>query len=95
MGADAAGRRCTGIMDAMSTSESKKTEVLNARGSNSQSGRRNPADARIATHTATPMKGKRSLCSTNFTFTTALVATAATKMSPTIPTRVQSRGMGS
>src|SRR5207249_11259388 len=46
--ADACGKRSTGIIEASNTSESRKMELRNAPGSSSQSGRRIPADMRIA-----------------------------------------------
>jgi len=66
-------------------------ELLNERGSTSQSGRRIPADATIATHTVAPMKGKLSECSGTFVFTITLVASASIKIGPTIPIRAQSK----
>ncbi len=55
---EAAGSFSTGIIDAQSTSESRKIEPLTASGNTSQSGRRAATEIRIATHTAAPIKGK-------------------------------------
>src|SRR5207245_10094096 len=87
---EASGNRSTGIIEAISTSESRKMELRNARGSTSQSGRRIPKDMRMATQTATPMNGKRSVCSGNFVCTVTLAASASTRINPTMPIRAQS-----
>ena len=55
-----ASGRSTGIIDAMSTSDSRKTLPLTAPGTTFQSGVRHFAVARITNHTVTPMNGKLS-----------------------------------
>src|SRR5437773_6320108 len=87
---EASGNRSNGIIDAISTSESRKMELRNARGGTSQSGRRIPKDMRMAIQTATPMNGKRSVCSGNFVFTITFAASARIRINPTIPIRAQS-----
>ena len=57
---DAAGSLSTGIMEAQVTSASRKIVPLVASGNRLQSGLRNGAVTRIASPTATPMKGKLS-----------------------------------
>ena len=60
---EAGGSLSTGIIEAHSTSDSRKTEPLMVSGSTSQSWRRTPTVIMMATHTATPMKGKCSASS--------------------------------
>ena len=88
---DAIGKRSTGIIEAINTSESRKIALRNALGSTSQSGRRKEIDKRIATQTATPIKGNCSACCRNLTFTTTFVASASVRIRPTMPIRIQSR----
>ncbi|MNC91930.1 hypothetical protein D3C83_82720 [compost metagenome] len=57
---EAAGSFSTGIMEAHRMSESRKMLPWNDSGSRPQSGLRHGTHARIATHTAAPMNGKRS-----------------------------------
>ena len=90
VGHEAAGSFSTGIIDAHVTSARRKMEPFAASGSASQSGRRSPTVDRIASQTATPMKGNVSAAAANRRFTTTLVEIAATRMSATIPTRIQS-----
>ena len=84
------GKRSTGIIEAIKTSESRKIELLRVRGSTSQSGRRIPMEITIAVQTATPMNGKLPECFGNFVFTVMFAATATTRISATIPIRIQS-----
>src|ERR1700674_4158756 len=55
--ADAGGSFSTGIIEAHVTSESRNTVPLKVSGNTSQSGRRSGRLARIASQTATPIKG--------------------------------------
>ena len=88
--ADAGGSCSTGIIDAMVTSESRKTEPLRVSGMTSQSGRRIGIDSRIAAHTAAPRKGKLSAISGKVVLMKTLVAMANARIMPTMPTRAQS-----
>ena len=56
--ADAGGSFSTGIIEAQLTRLSRNSEPLKVSGRISQSGRRKGTEIRIATQTATPMKGK-------------------------------------
>ena len=58
VGQDATGRLSTGIIEAQTTSESRKSEPLKVSGSTSQSWRRTFTVRTRATQTATPMNGK-------------------------------------
>ena len=58
LGHEAAGKCCTGIMDAHITNDSKNTLPLNASGNKLHVGLRHGAVANIASHTATPITGK-------------------------------------
>src|ERR1700674_3591823 len=83
---DADGSFSTGISDAHTMSESRKTLPLAAAGRSDQAGRRHSAAMKIATHTPAPMNGKRSDHWLNLTLTTI----AVTRMNATIATRGQS-----
>src|SRR2546423_15597070 len=83
-GHEAGGNFSTGISDADKTSARRKIEPLNVSGSNSQSGRRSPAESRRAIQTAAPMKGKLSAKCGNFKFNVAVLATARTRINATI-----------
>ena len=84
------GSSSTGIIEAHSTRLKRNTAPLNASGSTSQSCRRTRMVSRIATHSATPMKGKWSANAGKLILTVTLVAMAATSISPTTPMRAQS-----
>src|SRR6476469_9282847 len=87
---DGLGNRSTGIIEAIKTSESRKTELLRVRGSTSQSGRRIPMEITIDVQTATPMNGKLLECVGNFVFTVMFAATATTRITATILILIQS-----
>src|SRR5436190_20470805 len=92
-GHDAAGSLCTGIIDAASTSESRKMLPLSAFGNSSHAGRRSGTQINNATQTAAPMKGKRSEISMYWALTTTGTTIAATRINATMNTRAQSTTM--
>ena len=77
-------------MEAHRISDSRKIEPLNASGSSFQSGLRHGTHARIATHTAAPMKGKLPAVSGMWMLIRTFVTIAAARMTRTIATRAQS-----
>src|SRR5688500_15770829 len=90
VGHDAEGSFSTGMRDAHSTSASRKMLTLKASGIRLHCGCRRGTQAKIATHTATPMKGNTSAKCLNFRLTVTLVAIAATRMAATMKMRAQS-----
>src|SRR5512134_221808 len=90
---EAAGSFSTGIRDAQVMSDSRKMLPLKDSGSSDQSGLRKGTQARIATHTAAPMKGKLSETAGNLRLTNTFAPIAAARIAATIPTRVQSTWM--
>src|SRR5689334_19395033 len=85
-GHDAVGNCSTGIIDAHSTSDSRKMLPLIASGTIGQSGRRQPAEASSATHTAAPITGKWSSVAGLRRLKYRFATTAATSISTTIAT---------
>ena len=89
LGHDAAGKCCTGIMDAHITKESKKVLPLSASGSRLQAGARHGVVSRIATHTAMPMTGKLSNTAGWRRLKYTLAPTALSRMMATMQRRAQ------
>ncbi len=87
---DAAGSFSTGIIAAVVTSARRNIVPLKVAGRSVQSGLRNGAEARIATHTAAPITGKTSSTCGNSRLATTLATIATTRMKATMPTRAQS-----
>ena len=80
---DAGGSSSTGIIDAASTSDSRKIVPFIEAGTSLQSGRRTWPPMNIAVQTATPMNGKRSAISLKKRLTVTFTAMAPARMNAT------------
>jgi hypothetical protein len=87
---DAIGSRSTGISDAASTRQSRKTAPRRVAGMTDQSGRRQAAVASSTTQTVEPRNGNRSPAPGNRTLVATLTAMAEARISATMAIRPQS-----
>src|SRR3954466_14084941 len=90
VGHEATGNRSTGIIEAASTSDSRKTVPRSVAGITDQSGRRHPDVSSKTSHTVAPRNGRLLEYCGNATFEITLTVTAAMSISATMQTRGQS-----
>ncbi len=89
-GHEAAGSLSTGIIDAHSTSASRKIDPRSADGTSDHSEARTGVVARIAAHTAAPRNGKASAAVLKRVLTSTLTTIADARIATTIAALVQS-----